>query len=95
MYSEDWNDNDYTLEQWAQMEAAGAVFLPVCGHRWGTSVDFGGEYGNTYYWSSMPNSYNNNPAIYVLYFRGDMLNMSQNERYYGLPVRAVRDNNTE
>ena len=95
MYSEDWNDNDYTLEQWAQMEAAGAVFLPTCGRRWGTSVDFGGEYGHTYYWSSMPYSYNNNPVIYVLHFSGDMLNMSQNERYYGLPVRAVRDNNTE
>ena len=33
----DWTHNSYTLAQWAQMEAAGAVFLPAAGDRYGTN----------------------------------------------------------
>ncbi len=61
----EWDNNRYTLSEWAMMEAAGAIFLPAAGFRWGTRVyyvDFDG-----YYWSSTPgNEYN---ACY-LYFGG-------------------------
>lgn len=43
-------NNKYTAEQWAEMEAAGAVFLPAVGSRGGTDVYSVGSYG--YYWSS-------------------------------------------
>ena len=48
----DWTHNSYTLAQWAQMEAAGAVFLPAAGFRNGAVVYFVGRYGS--YWSSTP-----------------------------------------
>ena len=34
-YFPDGSLNSYTLAQWAEMEAAGAVFLPAAGSRWG------------------------------------------------------------
>jgi hypothetical protein len=34
-YYPDGSLNSYTLAQWAEMEAAGAVFLPAAGSRWG------------------------------------------------------------
>ena len=100
MYSEDWIDNEYTMAQWAQMEAAGAVFLPSNYYRVGTSVYADDD---TYYWSSTPYGYYRPhltniygyTQVYVLRFVGDMLNFSMAWRYYGLPVRAVRDNNVE
>ena len=100
MYSEDWIDNEYTMAQWAQMEAAGAVFLPSNYYRVGTSVYADDD---TYYWSSTPYGYYRPhitniygyTRVYVLRFVGDMLNFSMAWRYYGLPVRAVRDNNVE
>ena len=45
----DYTTNTYTLEQWAVMEAAGAVFMPAVGQRSGTTVNDGGQYGG-YYW---------------------------------------------
>ncbi len=49
----DWTLNSYTLSQWAQMESAGAIFLPAAGNHWGTNVLTVGLFGN--YWSSTPN----------------------------------------
>jgi len=42
--------NTYDADGWAEMEAAGAVFLPAAGYRIGTSVNSVGNYG--FYWSS-------------------------------------------
>ena len=42
--------NIYTLDQWTQMEDAGAVFLPAAGNRYGTDVN-AIEAGNGYYWT--------------------------------------------
>ncbi|MBR3544184.1 MAG: hypothetical protein IKN82_10910, partial [Treponema sp.] len=39
----------YTAEQWAVMESAGAVFLPVTGERSGSTV---GYLTTGYYWSA-------------------------------------------
>lgn len=46
----DYSSNKYTLEQWAKMEAAGAVFLPAAGVRQGSTFFMVMWYG--YYWSS-------------------------------------------
>lgn len=47
-----YNDNAYMLSEWAQMEAAGAVFLSVASNRDGAAVSTGGlgKFGG--YWSS-------------------------------------------
>ncbi len=41
--------NTYNVEQWATLESAGAIFLPVTGHRKYTNIE-GSNIG--YYWSS-------------------------------------------
>ena len=77
--------NSYTAEQWAQMEANGAVFLPAAGYRGGTSVSSVGSYG--YYWSA---SYSNSGGAYsVSFFSGYLNPSSSNGRSYGRSVRLV------
>ncbi len=54
-----WNSNSYTQTEWAAMEAAGAVFLPATGYRWGINLNYvgvsgrywTGTYGDRYDWS--------------------------------------------
>ena len=76
----------FTADQWSKMEAAGAVFLPAAGYRYGTNVDFV-QYGG-YYWSATENG--SNDALY-LYFYSDEAYMGCINRYYGLSVRLVKD----
>lgn len=48
--STDWTTNQYSVNDWLEMEKAGAVFLPAAGCRYGTEmydIDSGG-----FYWSS-------------------------------------------
>ena len=47
-----WTRNPYTAAEWEQMEAAGAVFLPAAGVRYGTELFSVGTDGG--YWSSAP-----------------------------------------
>ncbi len=83
----DWSCNIYTLAQWAQMEAAGAVFLPAAGYRFGTNVINVGDYG--VYWSSTPS---NEKDAYFMNFRSDGLNATNNgNRRNGFSVRPVQD----
>ena len=42
--------NSYTADQWAVMESAGAVFLPLTGSRKRSTVEYWTDYG--YYWSA-------------------------------------------
>lgn len=44
--------NHYDADEWAVMEAAGALFLPTTGYRGLTTVEHAGHWG--YYWSSTP-----------------------------------------
>ena len=86
----DWTHNSYTLAQWAQMEAAGAVFLPAAGYRCGANVIDVGYFG--FYWSSTPRSEN---TAYFMDFGSYCLNATYNlmnnfSRYYGFSVRPVR-----
>lgn len=77
--------NSYTADQWVQMEANGAVFLPAAGNRYGTSVNYVGSFGN--YWSA---SYSNSSHAYDVYFDSGSLSPSvSNGRYGGLSVRLV------
>ena len=89
---------NYTLEQWAQMEAAGAVFLPAAGVRCFNASVGGltikavahvGIYG--WYWSSTPDDEFN---AYCIYFRVDNDDYNPLEgfgRDHGYSVRPVRD----
>ena len=81
----DWNSNTYTAEQWAAMEAAGAVFLPCAGQRNGTLTELVNVY--PFYWlgsklsanEAYGLSYTNRLAIPIAPFSA------------GLSVRLVKD----
>ena len=77
--------NDYTTEQWEQMEQNGAVFLPAAGVRNGTSVLDVGSGG--YYWSA---SFSNSNAYGVYFFDSGLDPQSIFDRYHGRSVRLVR-----
>lgn len=80
-----WNGNRYTAEQWAKMEAAGAVFLPAAGSRRGTGVfDVGGS-GD--YWSSTADD--GNCAWYVDFYENNVGPGGRYYRYVGQSVRLV------
>ena len=82
--------NVYNAEQWAQMEANGAVFLPAAGRRNGTSLYNVGS--NGYYWSSSYyHSSNGNYANYVYFYSGNLNPQDNSNRYYGYSVRLVRN----
>ena len=78
--------NNYSAEEWAKMEANGAVFLPAAGNRHGTGVDDVGSAG--LYWSSSAHD------VYdagCLYFSSDLVDRDYDYRDYGLSVRLVQD----
>ena len=75
-------DNVYTADDWAKMEAAGAVFLPAAGGCVGTEVNFVGMGGN--YWSQESDS--------VLgFYPGGVGTDNDSYSYYGRSVRLVRE----
>ena len=80
--------NLYTAAQWAQMEAAGAVFLPAAGNRVTTGMYNVGTIG--YYWSSTPDG-----GIYAfgMGFFDNSVYCHNNGRGNGFSVRLVQDNN--
>ncbi len=86
----DWTHNSYTLAQWSQMEAVGAVFLPAAGYRILTNVRDVGNFG--LYWSSTP--INENRANFVNFgcIGFDAIDDDWN-RGNGFSVRSVCDNN--
>lgn len=85
------SDNIYTAVQWAQLEDAGAVFLPASGFRGGTWLSTIGEGGS--YWASTCNA---NRQAYALLFIDGLVNASaectyEKDRGYGRSVRLVKD----
>jgi len=82
------NDNAYLQSEWAQMEAAGAVFLPVTADRDGASVSISGlgKYGG--YWSSTLS--NNYIAMSMVFFTYYLYPQVSHNRSNGLAVRLVR-----
>ena len=79
----DWTRNSYTLSQWAQMETAGAVFLPAAGDRYRTEVSVLGGH----YWLSTPCDEN---FAYCIFFYGNNLDATDHShRSFGFSVRPV------
>ena len=82
-----WTTNTYTTEQWATLEALGAVFLPASGDRSGAIVSGVQRYGS--YWSG---SYFYSGIAYYLDFSCDDLSPQDKFlRYCGYSVRLVQD----
>ncbi len=80
--------NFYTLEEWAVLEAAGAVFLPASGYRRGVDVEELQKRGD--YWTSTP--FTNNYDAYQMELEELHLYPSVNyNRYTGMAVRLVRE----
>lgn len=81
-------DNTFTTQQWSQLEANGAIFMPAAGNREGSSfyniVGSGG-----YYWSSSCNGWSG--AWYVYFSSGDVSMNGNGIRNKGYSVRLVRD----
>ena len=76
----------FTAGQWSKLEAAGAVFLPATGGRYGSDVSDVQNSG--FYWSAtMYNSY----YAFCFYFNSDELYMNHYTRYGGQSVRLVKD----
>ena len=85
------SDNIYTAGQWAQLEDAGAVFLPASGFRGGTWLSTIGEGGS--YWASTCNA---DRQAYALLFIDGLVNASaectyEKDRGYGRSIRLVKD----
>ena len=76
----------FSAEQWFKLEAAGAVFLPAAGVRYGSDVG-NGQYDGVY-WSATENTSN---YAYCLYFSSGGAEMYYSTRYYGYGVRLVKD----
>ena len=76
----------FTADQWSILEAAGAVFLPASGFRYGSCVEWVQNYGG--YWSAT--EYDGNIANY-LYFSSDVADMFGSTRDDGHSVRLVKD----
>lgn len=80
-----WSTNSYDATAWAKMEAAGAVFLPTAGRRYGSTVNIVGSYGG--YWSST--AYGVNNTWYVNFYEDEVNPDGNHLRYYGQSVRLV------
>ena len=85
-----WRQNIYDLDQWAEMEKGGAVFLPAAGFRWGTDI-FTDKCG--YYWSStkVVRPYPYILEAYCLCFMDTHINVEPERRAKGFSVRLVQD----
>ena len=76
----------FTADQWSKLESAGAVFLPAAGIRYGSDVLYVQYCGN--YWSAT--EYDSSRAYY-LQFYSDRAGLTDYYRYFGRPVRLVKD----
>ncbi|MGM9818793.1 MAG: hypothetical protein ACI30B_07430 [Paludibacteraceae bacterium] len=76
----------FTLAEWQKLEAAGAVFLPASGGRYGSSIYDVQYFG--YYWSATP--YDSGFADFLRFGSGGA-DWSGGSRYNGFAVRLVQD----
>ncbi len=85
-YSSLFTDNEYTMEQWYEMEAAGAVFLPTAGIR-NENMPTVGSLG--IYWSTTPSG---SPYAHRFDFTNDyVVAWGIDSRWYGYSVRLVKN----
>lgn len=78
----------FTADQWAKLEAAGAVFLPAAGYRFGSNVDI--VQGDGHYWYATEYEYDSDYA-YSLSFDSNVVLWGAWGRNFGLSVRLVKD----
>lgn len=83
-----YTSNSYNASQWAQLEAAGAVFLPAAGYREGVTLYNVGTKGR--YYSATIYSQDNSYAQ-IMYFNTLGIDTSRDYRDYGSSVRLVHD----
>ena len=92
--------NVYSYYEWSLMEAAGAVFLPAAGYRYGNKVCVGENLPEGYegavfhtgnYWSSTHNETRNACSLYFTAW--GIASQAFYARLYGYSVRLVRDAN--
>lgn len=77
----------FSLSDWIELEAAGAIFLPASGNRYQKAVNKVQIYG--YYWSSTPIG---SDYAYCLFFNPVEVYMTYSYcRYNGFSVRLVHD----
>ena len=76
----------FTAEQWAELESAGAVFLPAVGLRSGTRLKYVQCNGD--YWSATEDD---SSSAYYLYFYSDGAHKGDSARSSGRSVRLVKD----
>lgn len=83
-----WNENTYTAEQWAKMEAEGCVFLPAAGRRETPNLGVSKVNEQIRYWSTTASG--NTHAYYLEITSGGMNSIdSQLTRAMGISVRLV------
>lgn len=94
-YKQFTNDvNNFSLEQWGQMEAVGAVFLPVAGVRQGTQLSEVNESG--YYWSTDIDTFSPDDGACEMWFGRMYIYYNPGiggtfYRHKGISVRLVQD----
>ena len=76
----------FTLDEWQKLEAAGAVFLPVSGNRYGSYMNDVQSSG--YYWSA---TVDDSVNAYYLFFFSNGADTESINRNYGQAVRLVQD----
>lgn len=84
----DYTHNAFTKAQWSVLEAAGAVFLPAAGYRYGKRVDDVGRGGH--YWSSSVVSWQEYTANYMG-FASSICHFGSEYRFTGSSVRLVKE----
>ena len=97
-YPQTYATNNYTADQWALMEAAGAVFLPVTGLRdAGTVMDFS-QKDNGFYWTTKgteKGQYQSHlGAYYVRFTETGSFTDFNDQRYRSKAVRLVLAQNS-
>ncbi|MBR2229529.1 MAG: leucine-rich repeat protein [Prevotella sp.] len=86
----DWTTNTYTASEWAEMEAAGAVFLPASGRRTnGGSIMSLGDSSRGYYWTASASG--EDEASYFNFRETIAPRFETDYRSYGFAVRLVRE----
>ena len=83
----EWNTNNYGLDDWTKMEEAGAVFLPAAGRREYTGILFTEIYGD--YWSTT--HYNIEKAFSMNFGKSFLDADRTSSRHMGYSVRLVMD----
>ena len=82
----EYSANSYSSLQWLLMQGQGAVFLPVAGNRYNTTIKEFGTKG--YYWSSTASG---ESSAYSISFNEKSVSTDRSYRIYGRSVRLVQN----